>query len=132
MRLAFIQKHLAMENTSEQTSETVVATEVMLTEAERQIEILKIHNEALNLKVKRLFAEFDLIDKEADELECKDPDFFNTDQIGQVVRLRDYQRLQIASAKARAMLQVKLEALQQNLEQAWAHAQKVKQEIENS
>jgi hypothetical protein len=96
---------------TETTPEQAVASEIILLEAERQIKLLSVQNDALNLKVKRLMAEFEHIDKEADELESTEPQVFDAPIIGDVVRLRDYQRLQLASAKARAMLQVKIESL---------------------
>ena len=93
-----------MENTI-QTDERIILSE------SQQFTLLRIERDALKEKVARMLEEFNAIEKGCDDLEVYEPMHLEDSLVGRVVRLIDYQRLQLASAKARTVLQVKLEFL---------------------
>ena len=63
----------------------------------------------------RLEEEIHSIETRAQELEEKKPMILVDSLVGEVVPIMDYVRLQLASAKARVMLQTKIEMLERRL-----------------
>jgi hypothetical protein len=65
--------------------------------------------------VMNLEEEIRSIESQAQELEDKKPMILVDSLVGEVVPIMDYMRLQLASAKARVMLQTKVEMLERRL-----------------
>lgn len=97
-------EQLNMENTVQRENQ------IILTELQ-QIELLRIERDDLKIKVSIMLDQFNAIEKGCDDLEVHEPIHLEDSLVGRVVRLIDYQRLQLASAKSRTVLKTKLEAL---------------------
>jgi hypothetical protein len=76
---------------------------------ENEIEILKTQNKALVEKVQRLMREIEEADKRAESMEFEKPYVLMDSLVGAVVPLVEYNKLQLASAKARTFLQTKVD-----------------------
>ena len=85
-----------------------IQCDLILPELEDQLD--KYRTMVMNLE-----EEIRSIESQAQELEDKKPMILVDSLVGEVVPIMDYMRLQLASAKARVMLQTKVEMLERRL-----------------
>ena len=89
-------------------NQNCIQCDLILPELEDQLD--KYRTMVMNLE-----EEIRSIESQAQELEDKKPMILVDSLVGEVVPIMDYMRLQLASAKARVMLQTKVEMLEKRL-----------------
>jgi len=78
-------------------------------------ENLQLENKVLTEKLERLMQEVEATNKIVEELEHEKPYVLIDSLVGPVVPLIEYNKLQLASAKARTFLQVKVNTYKERL-----------------
>jgi hypothetical protein len=76
---------------------------------ELEIDMLKLQLKAYKDKCDRLLAEFESIDKKADEAETHEPNVLIDSLIGPVIPKPEYDKMRLHFAKSRAALTAQLE-----------------------
>jgi hypothetical protein len=89
-------------------NQNCIQCDLILPELEDQLD--KYRTMVMNLE-----EEIRSIESQAQELEDKKPMILVDSLVGEVVPIMDYMRLQLASAKARVVLQTKVEMLEKKL-----------------